>query len=123
MTPRERIMRAVQEFPESSSAYIATQAGLPHAIVAQELPGMVADGLLLAEVMRAESAGQAIALYSIAAESIGICDLCGRTDHHLVDDICPVCRPRVATVGRGAETPERPMRGPGIYLCGEGDEL
>lgn len=32
------------------------------------------------------------------AERIGTCELCGITDHHLVDGICPACQPRCATI-------------------------
>lgn len=31
-------------------------------------------------------------------ERIGTCELCGLTDHHLVDGVCPTCRPRCATI-------------------------
>lgn len=31
-------------------------------------------------------------------ETIGTCDLCGATDHHLVDGACPGCRPRCRTL-------------------------
>jgi hypothetical protein len=33
------------------------------------------------------------------AERIGECEFCGVTDHHLVDGICPTCRPKCTTVG------------------------
>lgn len=36
-------------------------------------------------------------------ERIGECELCGLTDHHLVDGICPTCRPKCATVSVGGE--------------------
>ncbi len=31
-------------------------------------------------------------------ERIGPCEICGLTDHHLVDGICPTCRPKCATM-------------------------
>lgn len=31
-------------------------------------------------------------------ERIGTCELCGATDHHLVDDVCPTCQPRCVTI-------------------------
>lgn len=31
----------------------------------------------------------------VTFERIGTCELCGATDHHLVEGVCPVCRPKV----------------------------
>lgn len=31
-------------------------------------------------------------------EKIGTCELCGATDHHLIEGVCPACRPKVTTV-------------------------
>jgi hypothetical protein len=31
-------------------------------------------------------------------ETIGTCEICGATDHHLVEGLCPVCRPKTTTV-------------------------
>lgn len=31
-------------------------------------------------------------------ERIGTCELCGLTDHHLVDGVCPTCQPRCVTI-------------------------
>lgn len=37
---------------------------------------------------------------------IGTCELCGATDHHLVEGACPVCRARYAlAVQSGEEVP------------------
>ncbi len=33
-----------------------------------------------------------------ALECIGTCELCGATDHHLVDGICPACRPKCIAI-------------------------
>lgn len=35
---------------------------------------------------------------ALAVERIGTCELCGGTDHHLVDGICPACRPKCMTI-------------------------
>lgn len=35
-------------------------------------------------------------------ETIGTCDVCGATDHHLVEGLCPVCRPKTITVSMAA---------------------
>jgi hypothetical protein len=35
---------------------------------------------------------------SAAAECIGPCEFCGATDHHLVDGICPTCRPKCMAI-------------------------
>lgn len=34
----------------------------------------------------------------MAPEKIGACELCGVTDHHLIEGVCPACRPKVTTV-------------------------
>lgn len=31
-------------------------------------------------------------------ETIGTCEDCGATDHHLIEGLCPVCRPKTVTV-------------------------
>lgn len=31
----------------------------------------------------------------VTFEKIGTCELCGATDHHLVEGVCPFCRPKV----------------------------
>ncbi len=31
-------------------------------------------------------------------ERIGTCELCGATDHHLIEGLCPWCRPKTVTV-------------------------
>lgn len=36
-------------------------------------------------------------------QSIGTCELCGEVDHHLVDGVCPGCRPKIRQVA--AEVP------------------
>lgn len=114
MSARERIVACVRANPGSTSSFIACQVGLPHNDVAAELTALVADGLLRADVARATEYSPAAALYSPAVESIGNCDICGRADHHLIDDVCPACRPKVMTIG---------ARGPGFYACAEDDEL
>lgn len=37
------------------------------------------------------------------AETIGVCELCGEVDHHLVEGVCPGCRPKIRQVA--AEVP------------------
>lgn len=32
-------------------------------------------------------------------EAIGTCEFCGSTDHHLVEGLCPICRPKTVNVG------------------------
>ena len=44
---------------------------------------------------------------ALTVERIGTCELCGLTDHHLVDGVCPTCRPRCATI---------PATAPGVAL-------
>lgn len=34
----------------------------------------------------------------VTLETIGTCELCGVTDHHLIEGVCPTCRPKVTTV-------------------------
>jgi hypothetical protein len=31
-------------------------------------------------------------------EKIGVCEACGATDHHLVEGICPACKPKCRTI-------------------------
>lgn len=35
---------------------------------------------------------------SYVCVNIGDCEICGVTDHHLVEGVCPGCRPKVLTV-------------------------
>ena len=49
----------------------------------------------------------ALAVRALTVERIGTCELCGLTDHHLVDGVCPTCRPRCATI---------PATAPGVAL-------
>lgn len=79
-----------------------------------------------------------------ATIAIGICEICGAIDHHLVEGACPVCQQKCHTryCANGATFPH-PMSGdpvtsfacmdviwaedanrtPGVYACDEGDEL
>lgn len=34
----------------------------------------------------------------VTFEKIGTCELCGATDHHLVEGVCPACRPKITTI-------------------------
>ncbi len=62
-------------------------------------------------------------------ETIGTCDVCGATDHHLVEGLCPVCQSRTTTVtidwnmARKVVLAEDADRAPGVHACNEGDEL
>lgn len=114
MSARERIVACVRASPRSTLAFIACQVELPIAQVHAELTAMVAAGMLRADVARATEHSPAAALYDLATETIGTCDICGQTDHHLIDDVCPTCRPKVVNLG---------ARCPGFYACGEDDEL
>jgi len=40
-------------------------------------------------------------------EHIGPCELCGTVDHHLIEGVCPVCRPKCKTLG---DVPADPLR-------------
>lgn len=33
-----------------------------------------------------------------AVETIGECEICGLTDHHLVGGVCPTCQPKCMTI-------------------------
>lgn len=114
MNARATILACVRTHPLSTASFIACQTGIPGVETAAELSAMVADGLLCAVVAGATPLSPAMALYNVAAETIGTCDICGRADHHLIDDVCPQCRPKVVTVGG---------RSPGFYACAEDDEL
>lgn len=35
-------------------------------------------------------------------ETIGTCDVCGATDHHLVEGLCPTCQPKTITIDMDA---------------------
>lgn len=66
-------------------------------------------------------------------EAIGTCEICGATDHHLVEGLCPVCRPKTITLCETARRQGKTFlrqqlapedeRAPGMYPCEEGDEL
>lgn len=54
-------------------------------------------------------------------ETIGTCELCGVTDHHLVKGVCPACRPKVAgTAGTPADAARLPGY-PDVPLGAEAD--
>lgn len=38
------------------------------------------------------------AYVAIPIERIGTCEYCGATDHHLVEGLCPICRPKTVTL-------------------------
>lgn len=40
-------------------------------------------------------------------EKIGTCELCGATDHHLVEGVCPGCTPKISAT---VQTPATGMR-------------
>lgn len=35
------------------------------------------------------------------SETIGTCEICGATDHHLVEELCPRCSPKTITIIAG----------------------
>lgn len=117
MSARERIVRYLIAFSDSdlktTSAYMAIETGIEHAEVISALDQLVQEGLVRSEVAGVMF-GAPLVLYRIAVETIGTCDICGQTDHHLIDDVCSSCRPKVVNLG---------ARSPGFYACGEDDEL
>jgi hypothetical protein len=52
-----------------------------------------------------------------AIEAIGTCELCGLTDHHLVDGVCPTCRPKCIS----ALVPDAALSPPSLEstVCGD----
>ncbi len=52
------------------------------------------------------------------AERIGTCELCGLTDHHLVDGICPGCRIKSTAVSASATAPCIALPPPSLESCG-----
>jgi len=52
-------------------------------------------------------------------ERIGICELCGVTDHHLVEGVCPACSQKVAAT---VEVPSARLPGyPDVPIGAEAD--
>lgn len=51
---------------------------------------------------------------AIPVERIGACDWCGAVDHHLVEGLCPTCRPKTITVGDRATACGTPARRQGV---------
>lgn len=123
MSARAKILACLRANPACTSSFVAYDTGLSFGDAQCELSRLIHEGLV--SVGRTEDSPvhlPSTPLYRLTPETIGSCDICGRTDHHLIDDVCPACRPKAETVS--ARAPRSAWaRSPGFCACAEDDEL
>lgn len=100
MTAREVVIQCLQLHPGSTSAYIAYLTTLSHGTVVMQIDQLVSEGVVKPVVAgHGDAPYGTFITYALAQETIGPCDVCGRTDHHLIEEMCPACRRMITDIG------------------------